>query len=86
MPEDERNVDALVVPRVGRVEEVRGGLVPYRIVDASGAEVPTVSEFLRDLTASDCSPATVRSYAFELLGWLRFLRRGGRLVGPGLAG
>jgi len=74
VPEDERNVDALVVPRVGRVEEVRGGLVPYRIADASGAEVPTVSEFLRDLVASDCSAATVRSYAYELLGWLRFLQ------------
>jgi len=62
VPEDERDVDALVVPRAGRVEEVRGGLVPYRVVDASGAEMPAVSEFLRDLVASDCSAATVRSY------------------------
>ena len=74
MPEDERNVDALVVLRVSRVDEVRDGLVPYRLVDASGAEMPAVSEFLRDLVASDCSPATVRSYAYELLGWLRFLQ------------
>ena len=47
--------------------------MPYRLVDASGAEVAAVSEFLRNLTASDCSPGTVRSYAFELLGWIRFL-------------
>jgi integrase family protein with SAM-like domain len=73
VPEHERNIEALVVPRVGRVEEVRDGLVPYRLVDASGTEMPAVSEFLRDLMASDCSPATVRSYAYELLGWVRFL-------------
>ena len=85
MPEQERNIDALVVPRTGRVEEVPGGLVPYRLVDASGTEMAAVSEFLRNLTASDCSPGTVRSYAFELLGWIRFLRRGGGPVGPGVA-
>ncbi len=73
MPEQERNIDTLVVPRTGRVEEVLGELVPYRLVDASGAEVAAVSEFLRNLTASDCSPTTARSYAFELLGWFRFL-------------
>jgi hypothetical protein len=73
VPEQERNIDALVVRRAGRVEEVRGGLVPYRLADAAGAEVAAVSEFLRNMTASDCSPGTVRSYAFELLGWLRFL-------------
>ena len=33
-----------------------------------------MTEFLRDLTACDCSPATVRSYAYELLSWLRFLQ------------
>ena len=58
-------------PAVSR--RFRGGLVPYRLVDAAGAEAAAVSEFLRNLTASDCSPRTVRSYAFELLGWLRFL-------------
>jgi integrase len=73
VPEQERNIDALVVPRTGRVEQVPGGLVPYRLVDASGSEIAAVSEFLRNLAASDCSPGTVRSYAFELLGWLRFL-------------
>jgi site-specific recombinase XerD len=29
--------------------------------------------FLRELAAWDCSPATLRSYAFDLLRWLRFL-------------
>jgi site-specific recombinase XerD len=73
MPEQERNIEALVVRRAGHVEKVPGGLVPYRLVDAAGAEVAAVSEFLRNMTASDCSPGTVRSYAFDLLGWLRFL-------------
>ena len=47
--------------------------MPYRVVDASGAELTAVTEFLRNLSASDCSPATLRSYAYELFGWLRFL-------------
>jgi hypothetical protein len=33
------------------------------------------SEYLRELAASDCSPATLRSYAFDLLRWFRFLHR-----------
>ena len=28
---------------------------------------------LRDLAASDCRPTTLRSYAYDLLRWLRFL-------------
>ena len=74
MAEQERNIDALVVPRVGRVEEARGDLVAYRLVDVSGVEMPAVTEFLRDLSASDCSPETLRSYAYEILGWVRFFQ------------
>ncbi len=71
--EQERDIGKLMVLRAGRVEDVVDGLVPYRLVDAAGVEVPAVTEFLRDLMACDCSPATLRSYAYELLGWLRFL-------------
>jgi hypothetical protein len=71
--EQERNVSELVLPRVGRVERLNGGPVAYRVVDEAGDEVQAVSEFFRDLAASDCSPATLRSYAYDLLGWLRFL-------------
>ena len=74
MAEQERNIDVLVVPRVGRVEEIAGGLVPYRLMDAAGMEIVAVTEFLRDISASGCSPATLRSYSYELLGWLRFLQ------------
>jgi hypothetical protein len=69
-----RDIETLRVPRVGWVEKARSGVVPYRVVDASGAELTAVSEFLRNLSASDCSPATLRSYAYEILGWLRFLQ------------
>lgn len=32
-----------------------------------------VAMWLRDLAACDCSPLTLRSYAYDLLRWLRFL-------------
>lgn len=36
-------------------------------------EHAAASGYLRDLAASDCSPATLRSYAYDLLRWFRFL-------------
>jgi hypothetical protein len=67
-----RDPARLVVPRIGRVEEI-AGRIPFRVVDNAGVEVTAVAEFLRDMTASDASMTTLRSYSFELLGWLRFL-------------
>ena len=68
-----RDVAALVVPRVGRVVDTRDRRMPYHVVDAAGAEVRAVTEFLRELAACDASATTLRSYGYELLGWLRFL-------------
>ena len=68
-----RDIAALVVPRIGRVVDSTDGRVPFRVVDAAGLEVPPVSEFLREMAACDASPVTLRSYSYELLGWLRFL-------------
>ncbi|MGH9058413.1 MAG: tyrosine-type recombinase/integrase, partial [Acidimicrobiales bacterium] len=48
-------------------------MLPYLVVDASGTPVEAVSEFLRELVACDSSPTSVRSYAFDLLRWFRFL-------------
>ena len=45
MAETFRDIETLRVTRVGRVEEAPGGLVPYRIVDACGAELTAVTEF-----------------------------------------
>jgi len=68
-----RDVLALRVPRVGRVEEGTGPALPYRLIDGNGADVAAVSEFLHDMLADDASPASLRSYAYELLAWFRFL-------------
>jgi integrase len=68
-----RDVMALEVPRVGRVEETGDPLRPFRLVDGGGVEVLGVSEFLHHMLADDASPATLRSYAYELLAWFRFL-------------
>jgi integrase/recombinase XerC len=62
----------LDVPAVGSV--VRGGTtLPWRLVDEAGAEVEHVNLWLTELCACDCSPATLRAYAYDLLSWIRFL-------------
>ena len=59
--------------RAGRVEETGDPLLPFRLIDGQGAEVPAVAEFLHHMLADDASPASLRSYAYELLAWFRFL-------------
>jgi hypothetical protein len=66
-------VAALRVARVGRVEKCDDLLRPFRLVDADGTEVAVVSEFLHHMLADDASSASLRSYADELLRWVRFL-------------
>jgi site-specific recombinase XerD len=68
-----RDVAVLAVARAGRVEETGDPLAPFRLVDEQGAEVPAVTEFLHHMLADDASPASLRSYAYELLAWVRFL-------------
>ena len=68
-----RDVTTLAVPRIGRVEETGDPTLPFRLLDAAGTEVAAVSEFLLDMLADDDSPASLRSYAYELLAWFRFL-------------
>jgi integrase len=68
-----RDVAGLAVARVGRVEETSDPLLPFRLVDEQGAEVSAVTEFLHHMLADDASPASLRSYAYELLAWFRFL-------------
>lgn len=62
---------------VGRVEAAQSGL-PWRVIFPD-AEHAGATSYLRELAASDCSPLTVRSYAFDLLRWFRFLHD--RLIG-----
>lgn len=68
-----RDVAALRVARVGRVEKSGDPLRPFRLMDADGSEVAAVSQFLHHMLADDASPASLRSYAYELLAWVRFL-------------
>jgi hypothetical protein len=68
-----RDMAALAIARAGRVKETGDPLMPFRLVDEQGAEVPAVSEFLHHMLADDASPASLRSYAYELLAWFRFL-------------
>jgi site-specific recombinase XerD len=69
-----RDVTALKVGRVGRVEETGDSLLPFRVLDEHGVEVEGVGEFLHHMLADDASAASLRSYAYELLAWFRFLR------------
>jgi integrase/recombinase XerD len=54
-----------------------GGQVPYALVGPDGEPVEPVQDYLTELLAADCSPLTLRSYAFDLLDWFRFLAASG---------
>ncbi|MFE6684280.1 hypothetical protein [Streptomyces sp. NPDC057729] len=66
--EFKRDAIALAVPRVGRVEETGDPSLPYWLLGRNGIAVEAVSEFM---LADDDSPASLRSYAYELLAWFR---------------
>lgn len=68
-----RDVSGLVVARVGRVVATGDPVLPWAVLDGAGAPVVPVAEFLRDLLACGSSPASCRSYGFDLLRWFRFL-------------
>jgi integrase/recombinase XerD len=68
-----RNVEGLVLPRWGRVA-AGGGVVSWLVVDPAGMPVEPVQRFLADFVARGNSPASVRSYAYALHRWWRFLQ------------
>jgi site-specific recombinase XerD len=68
-----RDVSKLVVAQVGRLKETGLATCPFTLLDAVGEEIVSAGQFFRELTACDCSPATVSSYALALQRWLRFL-------------
>jgi hypothetical protein len=59
-----RDVARLDVARVGKVEETGDRLMPFRLLDSRGVEMPAVTEFLHHMLADDASPASLRSYGF----------------------
>ena len=66
-----RDVSALKPLALGCVERDETGM--WRMTGADGAPVTAVRWFLADLAATDAADSTLRSYAYDLLRWFRFL-------------
>jgi integrase/recombinase XerD len=70
--EQEHDLISVRLPRWGRVRSSQG-VVPWLLVDEDGRVVEPAARFLKDLVARDASPSSVRSYAYVLLRWWRWL-------------
>ena len=68
----ERDIASIRLPQWGRVVEAEG-VVPWLVVDPDGKPVEPVQRFLRDFVARGNRPGSVRSYAYGLLRWWRWL-------------
>ena len=67
------DLGAIQLPRWGRVSMVQG-VVPWLVLDDAGEPVGPIRTFLIDFVARDNRTGSVRSYAFDLLRWWRWLR------------
>lgn len=68
-----RDVGSVRLPRWGRVVPA-GGVAPWAVVGPDGRSVEPIALFLRDFAARGNRSGSVRSYAFGLLRWWRWLR------------
>lgn len=68
----QRDLTKLSVPAWGGVR-AGDGVVPWLVYDDAGVAVEPVAVFLRDFLARGNSPGSVRSYAYGLLRWWRWL-------------
>jgi integrase/recombinase XerD len=68
-----RDVGSIELPQWGRVVPA-DGVVPWLVVGPDGEPVEPVRRFLTDFVARDNRPGSVRSYAYGLLRWWRWLR------------
>ncbi len=71
--EVERDIAGVCLPSWGSVVAA-GGVVPWLVMDPSGRPVEAIARFLRDFVARGHRAGSVRSYAYDLLRWWRFLR------------
>ncbi len=71
--EIQRNIGSIRLPQWGRVEQ-GSGIVPWLVYDDADEVVDPIRRYLADCVARDHSPASVRSYAYGLLRWWRWLR------------
>ena len=67
-----RDVALLSVPTLGKVCR-SGSDGPWEILGADGQPVMAWASFRAELVAAGCSASTCRSYAHDVLRWLRFL-------------
>jgi integrase/recombinase XerD len=71
--EVQRDVASIRLPSWGRVAPA-AGVVPWLLLDPDGVPVEVVREFLTDFVARGNRAASVRSYAYGLLRWWRWLQ------------
>jgi len=71
--EVERDLAAIRLPRWGRVDRTES-VVPWLVVDDDGVVVEPIRRYLTEFVAQPNSPKSVRSYAYTLLRWWRWLR------------
>ncbi|MFE4589018.1 site-specific integrase [Streptomyces laurentii] len=67
-----RDLQSIRLARWGRVVPT-GEVIPYVVVDHEGRPVEPIQRFLRDFMGRGHSAGSVRSYAFDLHRWWRFL-------------
>ena len=72
LDEVEQDLSSIRLPRWGKVV-LSDGVVPWLVVDPEGMPVEPVRRYLRDFVARN-RPGSVRSYAYALLRWWRWLR------------
>ena len=71
--EEVRDLDAVRLPRWGRVVAAEGA-VPWSVVSSAGEQVEPIQVFLVEFVLRDNRVGSVRSYAYGLLRWWRWLR------------
>src|SRR5713226_6337578 len=67
-----RDIESIELPQWGQVVPAEG-VVPWLVVGPNGEPVEPVRRFLMDFVAQDNRPGSVRSYAYGLLRWWRWL-------------
>src|SRR5260370_1368838 len=74
--EIDRDLGSIRLAAWGRVVAASGP-VPYLVVDGEGRPVEPIRWFLRDFAARGHPAGSIRSYAYDLHRWWRFLRVAG---------
>lgn len=68
----ERDIGSIQLGSWGRVAPT-DGVSPWQVLDPDEQPVAAIGQFLRDFVARGNRPGSVRSYAYDLLRWWRFL-------------